>query len=581
MPDTTHTFIPFIAKRSGTQRLIEGPITADVIDIDGQRVSPEWLKSALPRWMQFGNVREQHDPKRAVGKAQTLNINDITEPRILAKISDGDCWQKIEDGVYSGFSLGIRNARIVRDGGAPNGTIVGGDIIEISVVDHPAVHKAAFTIVNKVAGGWQDMQSGIVVEDTTQAERIRQYESTLSPDLQKSANQADEPEDVSADIIRKAKARRALPTSWEEDSATEKDKVEKMPAYYDEEGNPVTADTVKAAFPTAKDKHKGDEPEDGSEDPKANGKDKDRDKDGDEDGEDEEDDFTCPRCHKDSRECDCYKGTNKAAADFNEKIGTPKPIGKGNPLPKGQGTSVSGSSAMHDDSGRNAPFDGNDARVRLDYTIKQAETLVHRMQEALDGLNSASFNPNDTAKRTLPPPAGDPNHGMGGTPDSAQDWHGIHATTGTLLKRGMEEAEVYKIAADVSQVAIERFFADTGFVTKGASPNPTKAAFAELIKTVATDVAWNISTQMFDQLEERVAKVERSPLPSKGIAAQSQQAQAPQSRTYDQLSPQEQHSIVAEVTKAVGGLHDTDQTALLAELLSRNWASPQPYATPQ
>ena len=575
MPDMIHTFIPFVAKRAGNQRLIEGPITADVIDIDGQSMDPQWLKSALPAWMQYGNIREQHNPKRAVGKAQTLNINDITEPRILAKIVDDECWQKIEDRVYSGFSLGIRNARFVRDGRAPNGTVVGGDIIEVSVVDHPAVRKAAFSIVNKVAGGWKDMQSGIVVEDTTQAGRIRQYEASLAPDLQKFVGQPDdEPDDVSADIIRKAKARRALPASWEEDSATEKDKVEKMPAYYDEEGNPVTADTIKAAFPTAKDKHKGDEDEDGSEDPKPNGKDKDED-------EDDEDDFTCPRCHKDSRECDCYKGTNKAAADFNEKIGTPKPIGKGNPLPKGQGTSVSGSSAMHDDSGKNAPFDGNDARIRLGYTIKQAETLVHRMQEALDGLNSASFNPNDTAKRTLPPPAGDPNHGMGGTPDSAQDWHGTHATTPTLLKRGLEEADVYKIAADVSQVAIERFFADTGFVTKGASLNPTKAAFAELIKTVATDVAWNISTQMFDQLEERVAKVERSPLPSKGVAAQAQQAQQSQSRTYDQLSPQEQHSITAEVTKVVGGMHDTEQTALLAELLSRNWTSPQPFATPQ
>ena len=167
MPDDiVYAYAADITKKDPKNRIVEGFVSSGRRDTGGHIIDPAWLKSALPPWMaSYGNIREQHDPKRAAGRAKSVDLTTTPGPHLSTKIVDPLAWEKCEEGVYNGFSVGIKNPKIVRDAEAPNGRIVGGDLIEISLVDRPANEDARFTLLKALgANEWKDAQSGAVVE---------------------------------------------------------------------------------------------------------------------------------------------------------------------------------------------------------------------------------------------------------------------------------------------------------------------------------------------------------------------------------------------------------------------------------
>jgi hypothetical protein len=596
-------YIPFITKREAGSRLIEGPVSANMVDLDGQLVDPKWLREALPPWFQFGNIREQHNSARPVGKALSLDLDTPVGPSIVAKIVDDDCWRKCEEGVFSGFSIGIRDARIVRDGRAPRGTIMGGNIFEISVVDHPSVRKAAFGLVTKAAGGWKDLQTGTTLTalapppedahlvatahlykhisaeersalpDADFAGPHRSFPIADQDDVEAAAHltgHAADPEAVKDRIIRLAKAKRLhLPPSLKDTT--------KMPdptADLNEEEAPFEAMLTKSA--EDKDKVRREEEARKKEDQHGSADDE-------EDGEDDED-YSCPRCGKDVTKCACYRDMTKAAAeadddltyeeevrkvaaDFAAQMGGTRPI-HGGSVPKGKAEAVHAYGAMHEGPEQaHAPFDHTDAQVRLDYTIRRAEHLVKRMADALDGMNSAGFSPNGAAKPGKEMPDGDPNHGMGALPSADQSWHGHQAATVT---KGVDEDTVYRIATDVATLAVAEFFRQTSQVTKGAQVDSTQAAFREIVKGVAAEVAY----EAFDQLEGRLAKVENQPLPPKGFAAPP-----PSARALEDLTPVQKSVMEAEIQKGLASMNDEQRTLAAAQFFASQWqGAPSPFS---
>lgn len=147
--------------------IVYGRPSQEVLDIDDQIADKEWLKQALPEWMQWGNIREMHQPN-AVGVAQSLEFDANDDPWLRAKIVDPIAVKKVREGVYKGYSLGIRKPVLKRDPKAPKGRFVGGKIVEVSLVDRPAVPTARFEIIKCVGGNeWLDCQAGLVFEDLT------------------------------------------------------------------------------------------------------------------------------------------------------------------------------------------------------------------------------------------------------------------------------------------------------------------------------------------------------------------------------------------------------------------------------
>ncbi|MFI1165647.1 hypothetical protein ACH4UM_19030 [Streptomyces sp. NPDC020801] len=134
---------------------VYGPAASSALDRDEQRLDSGWLDQAMPRWLaEGGGVREQHDPKRAVGVGVGLSKGDDGAHYLTAKIIDPVAVKKIEHGVLRGFSVGIKNPKVeLGKADAPKGLVVDGDVIEVSVVDRPANPGCMFALAKADSGG--------------------------------------------------------------------------------------------------------------------------------------------------------------------------------------------------------------------------------------------------------------------------------------------------------------------------------------------------------------------------------------------------------------------------------------------
>ena len=140
--------------------LVYGKPSDEVLDMDDQIADKKWLKQALPEWFKWGNVREMHRAS-AVGAAQSLEFDENDTPWVKSKIVDPEAVRKVKEGVYKGYSIGIRKPILQRDQKAPRGRFVGGDVIELSLVDRPSVPTSKFDIVKSAGTNeWFDCQSG-------------------------------------------------------------------------------------------------------------------------------------------------------------------------------------------------------------------------------------------------------------------------------------------------------------------------------------------------------------------------------------------------------------------------------------
>lgn len=147
--DTATAFVPITKaeKQDDGSLVVEGPASNSALDRDQQIADEGWLSKAMPTWFSGGgNVREQHDGKRAVGVATSYEKRDDGQHWISARVVDPVTVAKVNAGVLRGFSFGARNPRVVVDKAAAGGRIVDGDIYEVSLVDRPANPGCMFTV---------------------------------------------------------------------------------------------------------------------------------------------------------------------------------------------------------------------------------------------------------------------------------------------------------------------------------------------------------------------------------------------------------------------------------------------------
>lgn len=161
--------------------LLVGPCTDAGPDRDKQRFDQEWLDAAVPEWMrESGNVREQHDQFKAAGVAVGLNRGDDGAHLLSACIVDPITIKKCLPGpngrppVLKGFSIGVAEPRIsFEDPTAPNGLVMGGKIVEISVVDRPSNPRAIFQVVKSEGGGLVLVDQPVLVQKLGAPELVK------------------------------------------------------------------------------------------------------------------------------------------------------------------------------------------------------------------------------------------------------------------------------------------------------------------------------------------------------------------------------------------------------------------------
>jgi hypothetical protein len=188
-------FVIPLLKADASQRLVYGRID-ETPDRAGEVFDYVSSKPHFEKWSaetqaasdgkSLGNVRGMHS-KVAAGKLVSLDFDDAGKAiNICAKVVDDAEWQKVEEGVYTGFSPGGSYGPKWRDGEHRRYTAIPS---EMSLVDRPCIPSATFTMF-KADGG-------------TEERPFRPSES--GPDLIKMLGDAVSPGDF-GDIMRAAGA---------------------------------------------------------------------------------------------------------------------------------------------------------------------------------------------------------------------------------------------------------------------------------------------------------------------------------------------------------------------------------------
>lgn len=148
-------FVP-ITKIDEEQRLVFGVATAEEIDHDNEIFDYDSSKPYIESWSDgfvqktngksCGNLRAMHSTISA-GKLVKLDFDDDNKKvDVCAKVVDDNEWDKVNEGVYTGFSF---SGRAVKRWSDPNSTAKRYTLkpTELSLADKPCVPSAVFDVV--------------------------------------------------------------------------------------------------------------------------------------------------------------------------------------------------------------------------------------------------------------------------------------------------------------------------------------------------------------------------------------------------------------------------------------------------
>lgn len=154
--DDMKLFVP-ITKIDAAQRLVYGVVTAERPDVTGEVCDYASTKPHYQKWSQhfasttegksLGNLRAMHSHV-AAGKLIEIAFNDEAKRiEICGKVVDDAEWQKVEEGVYTGFSQGGRYLKRWSDPDDPRLMRYTAEPLEVSLVDHPCLPDATFSVI--------------------------------------------------------------------------------------------------------------------------------------------------------------------------------------------------------------------------------------------------------------------------------------------------------------------------------------------------------------------------------------------------------------------------------------------------
>lgn len=129
-------------------------------DSDGETITADAMKAALPDYMKFGAVREMHDATKAAGTAIEAEVQEDGRTWFGAHVVDPIAVKKVGAGVYKGFSIG---GKVTGRDDLNKKLIKGIKLVEVSLVDRPANPEAVFTMFKAETDGQRENEN-----DTTE-----------------------------------------------------------------------------------------------------------------------------------------------------------------------------------------------------------------------------------------------------------------------------------------------------------------------------------------------------------------------------------------------------------------------------
>ena len=154
-----------LSKVDVEKRLVYGRAAQETPDHSGEVMDYEQSKPNFAKWSDEmakatggasqGNIRAMHG-QVAAGKVQELIYSDDERAiDVVAKIVDDNEWQKVLEGVYTGFSIGGKYGARVTKGDLRYYEAIPS---EISLVDRPCIPTATFFDIQKADGSVMQKQ---------------------------------------------------------------------------------------------------------------------------------------------------------------------------------------------------------------------------------------------------------------------------------------------------------------------------------------------------------------------------------------------------------------------------------------
>ena len=178
-------FIP-ITKYDAVEGIVYGRATEEKVDSSNEIMDYESSKPLFEAWSQefskatdgksLGNVRSMHGKQtNAAGKLIALDLNDLEKAvDIGAKIVDPVDRDKLEEGIYTGFSVGGSYEKIWNDPHLPGVKRYTAKPGEISLVDRPMLKTARFTLV-KADGLTEDREFASTSSESSEEELFMKH----------------------------------------------------------------------------------------------------------------------------------------------------------------------------------------------------------------------------------------------------------------------------------------------------------------------------------------------------------------------------------------------------------------------
>lgn len=205
-------FMPLV-KVDKEKRLVTGVATSEMRDSDGEVIDYEASKAAFKKWL--GNIREMHDPKKAVGKRVEI-VTDDKEKKIYvtSHISKGapETWEKIMDGTLTGYSVGgkVILKEVEKDDPATK-RIKEFSMSELSVVDAPANPECVMGLVKSVGGELRFVEPDVeetLIDQIKKFKERRKRQMTEKDALKKAEKEECDKEEARKEEARKEEARK-------------------------------------------------------------------------------------------------------------------------------------------------------------------------------------------------------------------------------------------------------------------------------------------------------------------------------------------------------------------------------------
>ena len=215
MSDLTNVYADIVkfARNDDGDLVVVGKATGPDMDLDQQVCDSAWLAKAMPEWFSTGgNVREQHS-SIAAGVATEM-AQDGDSWMVTATVVDPISARKVEKGVLKGYSIGIKNPRVIRDKAAAGGRVVSGQVVEVSLVDRPCNPSCTLTLAKSAKADEVELlkveelhEESSIPTPRDLAERLSKAATSISSAqdlaarLEKAADTAASDEDSSEPVI--------------------------------------------------------------------------------------------------------------------------------------------------------------------------------------------------------------------------------------------------------------------------------------------------------------------------------------------------------------------------------------------